>query len=258
MKKAVIIFILLFLGYWLWTRSGSESRKTSTFPPTTADVEIAQLFTDYDKISASITVDGKPDDWAEIPVLIEDVVGDTRPPDFKSLKMAMDDNTIYFLVEIVGWSEGEGFKKVPVTIGPMKGPGTFQGVCGKIYLDVDNLQITGRRVGDIFKRHDNEMYGAEYKVDLPICFYGFEGPQVDFWLKHWSEMGGEYIDVDTGPRTVAYGDTFMEFSFPAALLAGSGKGHMLSVIYDDSSGLKEYGIARRVALPFLVNKSESE
>jgi len=262
MKKTAVLIILLLLGfgYWRWTRSGAGQRKTPSGAQETAAVEVAQRIVEFEKISASITVDGRPEDWAEIPVLIEDGVGDTRPPDFKSLKMAMDDTSIYFLVEIVGWSQGESFRKVPVSVGPMKGDGLYQGICGTIYLDMDNLPTTGLRIRDKFSLHSKEKYGAEYKVDLPIHFY-VKSPQVDFWLKSWDRTArdflGQYVDVDTGPRNVAYGGNFMEFSIPVTLLAGSGKGHLLSVLYDDSSGLQAYGIAHRIALPVLVREGKA-
>jgi hypothetical protein len=48
---------------------------------------------------ANITVDGNISDWANIPALITDPVGDSTDIDIKTLKVANDENFIYFLEE---------------------------------------------------------------------------------------------------------------------------------------------------------------
>ena len=48
---------------------------------------------------ANITVDGNISDWTNIPALITDPVGDSTDIDIKTLKVANDDNFIYFLEE---------------------------------------------------------------------------------------------------------------------------------------------------------------
>ena len=48
---------------------------------------------------ANITVDGNISDWTNIPVLITDPVGDSTDIDIKTLKVANDENFIYFLEE---------------------------------------------------------------------------------------------------------------------------------------------------------------
>lgn len=77
----------------------------------------------YSGTFANITVDGDPSDWAGIPVLITDPLGNNPPnDDLLSVKVANDENFVYFLKE---------YADVPVLVG------------SRVYLDTDLDTSTG-------------------------------------------------------------------------------------------------------------------
>jgi hypothetical protein len=63
---------------------------------------------------ATISVDGDPSDWASIPAILADAIGD-GDPDIVSIKAANDDKYLYLLVEYAGAVDTNNFNGSPST-----------------------------------------------------------------------------------------------------------------------------------------------
>lgn len=110
------------------TPTTSESSSSSTLPPTV-------------DVPGTIVIDGNPADWADIPVFIEEGVGDVRTEyggdpvvefDVAEIKLARDDSYLYVFVSLARGLKETFTKK-----------GASASVIGIIYLDADNNRATG-------------------------------------------------------------------------------------------------------------------
>jgi len=132
---------------------------------------------------ATITVDGNPSEWASIPVLISDPLGDSGGVDIVNIKLAHDSNLVYFLEE---------FSLFPIMF-------------SILMLDTDLNSATGCQVGD--------WQGAEYGIAIDPDYPGFIG------RIHVAD-GSCWFSSDDFPWALVYvvAGNFIEASFPISVL----------------------------------------
>ncbi len=203
------------------------------------------------QLNVSITVDGKIEDWKNIPPIIEDAVGDVDPPgdpDVKTVRIALGPEDLYIFVELaVGWPEI--FQRTNGT-----------DMVGYLFFDTDNNPSTGdgndwlargcetnAHIGTGFSATYNWKTGARRGKATPTVDISYEiwkGQQI--WTTPYHEDGiGEALAFE-GP--------YIEASMPRRLL-GLEPGAEIAVLFREHNGKRnmEWTEVRSLILPRVMD-----
>lgn len=200
----------------------------------------------------NIQIDGKPNEWKDIPIFIpretEDInisiplvaytdgekkiIGTCYQFDVSGIKMTADSNNLFILIELADTLENYFQKN-------REGKCKVVGI-GKFYFDIDNDQNTGgkeffTKLSGFEKRLTISM-GFREKIALPYeNFIGYRLLRYDTQKEKFDFMKGITKDTIRDPDYIATTNNFIEIKIPQREI-GISKGQIIRVFFSETGG----------------------